>query len=60
MQQVEIIIDGGTPTIKVRGCKGKSCKDLTRGLEAALGEVDDSKPTAEFYEQAKQTTKASR
>lgn len=60
MQQVEIIIEGGSPTIRVRGCKGKSCKDLTRALEAALGETEGSTPTAEFYEQASQTTKASR
>ena len=60
MQQVEITIVDGTPTIKVRGCKGKSCKDLTRDLEKALGETDTSTPTAEFYEQARQTTKAGR
>ena len=39
MQQVEIIIEGGTPTVKVKCVKGKSCKDITKALEAALGNV---------------------
>jgi hypothetical protein len=60
MQQVEITIENGTPTIKVRGCKGKSCKDLTRDLEKALGDAETTTPTAEFYEKASQTNKASR
>lgn len=61
MQQVEIIIEGGSPTVKVRGCKGKACKDLTKGVEQALGDVQETTATAEFYEkQVSQTTKASR
>ena len=59
MRHVIITIEGGSPKISVLGVKGKSCKDLTRELEAALGETTESKPTNEFYEQAKQTTKAS-
>jgi hypothetical protein len=59
MQQVEITIEGGVPTIKVKCVKGQACKDITRALEAALGEAKDSKPTKEMYEQAKQTVKAS-
>jgi hypothetical protein len=59
MQQVEIIIEGGTPTIKVKCVKGKACKDITRALEAALGESKSSKPTGEMYEKASQTAKAS-
>jgi hypothetical protein len=60
MQQVEIIIENGTPTIKVKCVKGKTCKDLTRELEAALGDTAKSTPTAEMYEQAKQESKANR
>jgi hypothetical protein len=60
MQQVIIIIKDGVPTVKVRCVKGKSCKDLTRDLEAALGDVRSATPTEEFYEQAKQTAKAGR
>ena len=59
MQQVEIIIQGGVPTVKVNCVKGRSCKDITRALEKALGETKTSKPTAEMYEQTQQTTKAS-
>jgi hypothetical protein len=60
MQQVEIIIENGTPTVKVKCVKGKSCKDITKALEAALGDVAKSSNTSEFYEQANQTSKASR
>jgi hypothetical protein len=60
MQQVEIIIEGGTPTVKVKCVKGRKCKDLTAALEAALGDAAESKPTTEMYEQEKQTVKAGR
>lgn len=60
MQQVEIIIEGGTPTVKVRCVKGRACKDLTKALEAALGDVQKSTPTEEMYEQARQTSKVGR
>jgi hypothetical protein len=60
MQQVIITIEDGTPTVEVKCVKGKACKDITRALEAALGESTDVTPTAEFYEQAKQTIKAGR
>lgn len=60
MQQVEITIENGTPTIKVKCVKGQTCKDITKALEAALGDVRDSTPTAEMYEQAKQEFKIGR
>ena len=61
MQQIiKITIEGGIPTIHVQGIKGRSCKDVTKALEAALGETTKSKPTGEMYEQAKQATKAGR
>jgi hypothetical protein len=60
MQQVEIIIENGSPTVMVKCVKGKSCKDITKALEAALGNAVKSTPTAEMYEQANQTTKANR
>lgn len=60
MQQVIIDIEGGKPTISVKGAKGKSCKDLTRALEAALGDTAKSTPTAELYEQATKTNQVSR
>ncbi len=60
MQQVRITIEKGVPTIMVTGAKGKNCKDLTRALEAALGDTAKSTPTREMYEQAKQTTQTGR
>jgi hypothetical protein len=61
MQQiVKITIEAGTPTIHVQGVKGRSCKDITKALEAALGETSESKSTNEFYEQANQAVKAGR
>lgn len=60
MQEVVITIENGTPVIHVKCVKGKTCKDLTEDLAMALGDVKESKPTSEFYEQAKQTIKANR
>jgi hypothetical protein len=60
MQQVIVTIVDGVPTVTVKGCKGKTCKDVTAALEKALGEAKATKPTAEMYEQAKQTNKAGR
>lgn len=58
MQQVIVTIEGGLPTIRVVGCKGKSCKDLTRDLEAALGGTQRTRPTQEMYEKQNQKAKA--
>lgn len=57
MQQVEVIIEGGVPTVKVKCVKGRTCKDITRALEAALGETKETVPTGEMYEQSKQATR---
>jgi DUF2997 family protein len=60
MQQVvKVTIENGVPTIHVQGVKGKSCKDITKALEAALGETSKFCPLPEMYEQVKKTTKAS-
>lgn len=50
---IDIDVEGNT-TIKVEGVKGKSCKDLTRDIERALGVTKKSTPTAEFHQQAAQ------
>lgn len=60
MQEVVINIVDGTPTVMVKCVKGRKCKDITRDLEAALGDVEKTSNTSEFYEQAKQTVKAGR
>lgn len=40
----------GEGSITVQGVKGKTCKDLTKDFEKALGKVKSSTPTKEFYE----------
>lgn len=40
-----------TTTIEVNGVKGASCKDLTKGLEEALGAVQSEEKTGEFYDE---------
>ena len=59
MQEVIIDIEGGSPTVTVKGVKGPACKNLTKAVVAALGETHSEVPTPEFYEQVKQTAKAS-
>lgn len=57
MQQVEIIFKDGQPTVKVKCVKGQACKKLTEDLVMSLGDVVESKPTSEFYEQSQQKIK---
>jgi hypothetical protein len=40
----------GKVTISVNGAKGKTCTDLTKKLEEALGEVTSDTPTKEMFE----------
>ena len=40
----------GTTTVEVNGVKGQACKDLTRGMEEALGKVENVQETQEIYE----------
>lgn len=49
----EIIIDfdnEGNTSIKVNEVKGKSCIDVTKFLEQALGNKKDDTKTLEYYE----------
>jgi len=50
MKEIKIVIgkDGKT-NIDVAGVKGGACKDLTKAIEKALGSVETSKKTEEFY-----------
>ena len=52
MQEVDVIIEkDGQVRIEVRGVKGPSCLDLTRGLEEALGgQVAERQMTPEAQE----------
>jgi hypothetical protein len=56
MQEIDVIIEkDGQVRIEVRGVKGTSCLDLTRGLEAALGgQVEDRQMTPESQEAAQE------
>lgn len=49
--EIKVFIDQtGEPTIEVSGVKGKTCKDLTKDLEKALGKTVSETKTREFYE----------
>jgi hypothetical protein len=51
MKTIEIIVapDGKT-TVQTKGFAGSACRDATRLLEAALGEVSEERLTAEFHQ----------
>ena len=51
-QELEIVVDrDGRVQVPVKGVKGGACTDLTRALEAALGDVEERRLTAEYHEQ---------
>jgi hypothetical protein len=51
MENMTVTIDAdGNVVISVNGIKGKSCKDVTRQIEKALGVVTADKNTSEFME----------
>ena len=50
---IEIIINAkGEATVQTKGFAGSSCKDASRFIERALGEVRHDTPTAEMYHPA--------
>jgi hypothetical protein len=56
-QELEITVDDdGNVSIKVIGCSGPECVELTKEIEAALGIVVDKKKLGDYYvEPVKQT-----
>ncbi len=53
MTEIKIVIGSdGKANIDVAGVKGKSCSDLTKSIEKALGKVQATKKKPEFYQQA--------
>lgn len=56
MAQVIVTIDaeGGVKT-QVQGVCGPECRQLSAGIEDALGEVVQDAPTAEMFQQTTQT-----
>lgn len=50
MKTIEITINPkGEATVQTRGFAGASCKEASRLIEQALGEVTAEQHTAEFY-----------
>lgn len=52
MKAIEVVIspDGSEVVVEVNGVKGASCENLTEQLTKALGTVQKSKHTSEYYE----------
>lgn len=51
MADIEITVaPDGTITTKVKGAKGRGCRDLTKALRDALGTTVEDRATAEYYE----------
>ena len=46
--EITVSPDGKT-TVQTKGFAGSSCRDATRLLERALGEVSEERLTPEFY-----------
>jgi len=52
MQEITIRVGkGGKINLDVLGVKGGRCKDLTKAFENALGKVETTENTNEYYEQ---------
>ena len=52
MKELEIIIEkNGRVQVAVRGIPGEGCRTQTKGLEEAIGTVEERNYTAEYYEQ---------
>jgi hypothetical protein len=52
-QELEIRIDPeGKVNLKVIGIQGPDCVDVTRGLEEALGALEERVHTEEYYQAA--------
>lgn len=52
MQKILFEINKGKVAITVKGVKGKSCTDVTKNVETALGTVKSQRKTGEYYEKA--------
>jgi hypothetical protein len=51
MEEIMVkITPQGDVKVSVKGVKGKSCKDMTKALEAAFGDVQSSATTSEYLE----------
>ena len=48
--KIKIEFFGGKSTISVSGIKGKSCTDITKAVEEALGKIEKRNFTDEYKE----------
>jgi|CZCB01.1.fsa_nt_gi hypothetical protein len=56
-QQIEFTIrPDGTVEERVIGVGGPACEDVTRGIEQALGEVQERERTSEYYRPTETTS----
>lgn len=54
MVEIEVeVTASGEVHLQVKGTKGKTCLDLAKPLEEALGVVEERKLTSEYYESEK-------
>ena len=51
MKKIIVTLVDGKATVKADGYKGETCKDATRLIEKALGQIIEDTPTSEMYEQ---------
>lgn len=53
MEEIKIKIHAdATLSYEVRGVKGRTCKDLTKALDAISGKVLETKTTGEYHQPA--------
>ena len=53
MKRIDIIVQpDGTSRVETHGFQGASCREASRFLEQALGQVFHERPTAEFHQSA--------
>lgn len=50
MEMIEVVVSSdGETTVRVSGCAGPSCADMTKAIEQALGKVTADRKTPEYY-----------
>ncbi len=55
MKSIQITVDAkGAVVVETKGFAGSSCKEASRFLEQALGEITAERLTAEFHQAADQ------
>ncbi|MBL6974411.1 MAG: DUF2997 domain-containing protein [Deltaproteobacteria bacterium] len=54
------IREDGTVGFGVKGARGRRCKEITKALEEALGEVRTVEHTAEYYQEEEEVREEDR